>query len=81
MRYDAVAGWKRGGTLAERLGRCMARQNDWAAVRQRPQMAHRTRGILTLLARRFGQERDGWWDLKDVRLTHQQLAAARRAKR
>ena len=68
-------------TLAARLGRCMTQLNAWSTIRLRPQLADRVQGILTLAARRFGQERNGWWDLRDVRMTHQQLSAATGAAR
>lgn len=62
--------------LARRLRDSMTWLMAWSAMQSRPQVEDRIRGILALAAQRFGQRRGEWWDLGDVRMTHQQLATA-----
>jgi hypothetical protein len=47
----------------------------WAAMQARPHLDQRILGLLSLLAEQFGIERDGKMII-NVRITHQQLAAA-----
>ena len=62
--------------LARRLGRAQITLTEWSAVQARPQVDRRVRGILRLLAERFGRDEPAGWRRIDLRVTHQQLADA-----
>jgi hypothetical protein len=61
--------------VSERLRLRLRRVEAWAAVQARPHLDDRVTGLLSLLAEQFGEPGDGGMRV-DVRLTHQQLAAA-----
>jgi hypothetical protein len=66
--------------FAERLRVRLWQLEAWAAMQARPHLEERLMGILALLAEQFGRPQpDGL--LIDVRITHQQLAAAIGANR
>ena len=66
--------------LPEQLRGRLWQQEAWAAMQARPHLADRILGLLELLAEQFGRTQpDGV--LIDVRITHQQLAAASGATR
>ena len=60
------------GEMARQLARAQVTLTAWSVAQARPQVDRRVRGLLRLLADRFG--RDG--RMIDLRLTHQQLAEA-----
>ena len=67
--------------FADRLRRSNAWIVAWSSMQSRPQVEDRLRGILWLVAERFGERKGDWWDLDGVRMTHQQMSAAARSTR
>ncbi len=61
--------------FSERLRLRLRRVEAWAAVQARPHLDDRVTGLLSLLAEQFGEPGASGTRV-DVRLTHQQLAAA-----
>lgn len=67
--------------FADRLRRSNAWIIAWSSMQSRSQVEDRLRGILSLVAERFGEREGDWWDLDGVRMTHQQMSSAARATR
>ena len=67
--------------FAERLRRSNAWIVAWSSMQSRSQVKDRLRGILWLVAERFGERKGDWWDLDGLRMTHEQMAAAARSTR